>query len=105
MAFKRFFVVFDSEQEKQAIIDAIIAHNSKHDIENVGEELILVVERQLKKTHFGASRCLIFSSNSGEWITKKYFSDEGINLQIVTTMFERNLYPGETVVNLNNTSQ
>jgi hypothetical protein len=91
MGWQSYYYIFDTEEEKQKVLDLIEAHNAETNWDIVGEPLDGVCVRELKRCTPRGKKVLLFGHGGGRWSTFKYFEDRGVSLGGYTCAFGERL--------------
>jgi hypothetical protein len=95
--------VFETDEQKAKIIAAIKAHNSEEDEDKVGEEICMVMYRNMRRKTNAGNKCMMFGNGGGRSSTFEYFTNLGFNIEpyfdqpsrYTKKAFEINLETGE----------
>lgn len=100
MGWQSYYIIFKTDDERQAILQAIRSHNTETNFDIVGEEIIGVMERRVRDTD---KFVMLFGNGGGRSSTFEYFSNRRFHIQPYSKVLDNSLVATESYVVEHNT--
>lgn len=81
MGWQSYYYIYDTEDQRDQILDMIRSHNNEKNWEIVGEELEMVCIASLRRRTKKGKKIIMFGNGGGRCLTFQYFSEGGIELE------------------------
>jgi len=91
MGWQSYYVIIDSDAERDRVLEAIRAHNTETNFDLVGEEVVMPEVRELRRRTKQGRQVILFGNGGGRFSTFKYFDNLGILLMPFDCKFESRL--------------